>query len=451
MDDGQDGGKKGQEGVGLKASTTSSWKAHRNMSANRAFSIRLRELREAPPYWSRADLARRLRAAAHPDDPIPHVPSLIGLIKQWEAGRHTPGRRYRPLLARALRVPEHELFGDASPTTGPEDGATRLSLTSLNGSPASRKLAREHGDVWVIREMLRSLTASDRQFGGEHVREYATGYLSDVITPRLHRCAKSKERRELAAVSVEFSLRVAAMHLDAGHDTMSHHLLGVALGLAQQINDRPLAAWVLSRWGEQALHEASLLPDRHRQLIDSAVACTTAAAAMVKDAPPMARSFILTKVALATSLTGDRTSTKRALGQVWTAYGQVGTLEEPAWVDAYEWGHLRHEEARCYANLGMAAEATQAAEDALRVRTEARPRAFSLGVAALGYAQAPGADIERACALGQDLIDAAAELRSRRLMLRVSEVLQALAPHRGRRDVEALRESATTVLGRGTG
>ncbi|WP_131741248.1 XRE family transcriptional regulator [Actinomadura roseirufa] len=80
----------------------------------KAIGARLREAREAPPYWSRAEMARRLRAAADPRerDDLPHVPSLEGMIKQWEGGRYTPGRRYRPLYARVTGRTEADLFGN---------------------------------------------------------------------------------------------------------------------------------------------------------------------------------------------------------------------------------------------------------------------------------------------------------------------------------------------------
>src|SRR5437868_5496135 len=78
----------------------------------KAIGARLRAAREAPPYWSRADLARRLRDAADPRDRdrMPHVPSLTSMIKQWEAGKWVPNPRYRALYARVTSRTEDELF-----------------------------------------------------------------------------------------------------------------------------------------------------------------------------------------------------------------------------------------------------------------------------------------------------------------------------------------------------
>ena len=185
---------------------------------------------------------------------------------------------------------------------------------------------------------------SDRQFGGNHGRVYAASYLSDIVMPRLHAPTTEKIRRDLFTVSIEFALRVAAMHLDAGQTATSRRLLGVALSMAYEIEDLALTAWVLARCGEQAIHEAMLTGhDGARKHIDRAMAYTGAASSMASQLPPMARAFILTKQALSMSMTGDRVATLSVLAESWAAYEYVGKTEEPLWMKAYGWGHLRHE------------------------------------------------------------------------------------------------------------
>jgi len=221
-------------------------------------------------------------------------------------------------------------------------------------------------DVLVIRDVLRALTASDRRFGGHHARAWAADYLHNVITPRLHTPAPSPVRCALFSVATEFSLRVAALHLDAGHPRISMNMLGTAFAIAQESDDVTLAAWVLARRGEQEIHEAMLAQRRgeghaRQSHLSRARAYTSAAAAMAAAAPPMARAFILTKQALSSSLVGDRSAALDALAQTWTAYEQVGNRDEPEWMEAYGWGHLRHEAARCYYHLRMGDEAVEAA------------------------------------------------------------------------------------------
>lgn len=217
--------------------------------------------------------------------------------------------------------------------------------------------------------------------------------------------------------------------------------------MAYEIDDLTLAAWVLARRGEQEIHEAMITCGEAGKHVDQAMAYTGAAVSLASRSPPMARAFIVTKQALSASVAGDRTTALGALAECWRAYEQAGAMEEPPWMKMYGWGHLRHEEARCYYHLGMGADAVRAAEDSMRVRTETRPRAFSLGVQAIGYIQADQ-DIERACAIGHELVRLADQLGSRRVTIRLGEVLQVLIPYQGQPDVEDLREAAIPVMGR---
>ncbi len=294
------------------------------------------------------------------------------------------------------------------------------------------------GDVAVIRDMLRAMTASDRQFGGTHARRYASYYLGSLVQPRLHAHGDARILRDLFAVSTEFALRVASMHLDAGDARMSRRLLGTAGSLAEESEDLTLAAWVLARRGEQEIHERN---------VDRALAYTGSATAMARQAPPGARAFLLTKHALALSMTGARTETQRVLGEVWDAYDKLGSATEPEWMGVYGWSHLRHEEGRCYYNLGMGEEAAQAAAESMQVRSRerfARPRAFSLGVQAIGHAQAE--EVDQACAVGRELVAVASQLASDRVRLRLAEVLGALRPYRSLAAVQDLYEAARPVL-----
>lgn len=85
---------------------------------------RLRTAREAQKtpdggHWSRAEMARQLRAAATERDRqrLPGVPSLASMIKDWENGKYIPKGDYQRLYCRALQTSEQRLFGDEEPAT----------------------------------------------------------------------------------------------------------------------------------------------------------------------------------------------------------------------------------------------------------------------------------------------------------------------------------------------
>ncbi|MFI0484337.1 hypothetical protein [Actinomadura sp. 9N215] len=372
-------------------------------------------------------MAHELREASDYPHKMPSERSLTRCVERWEGGQvRRITERYRILYARALSMSQEELFED-SPHQPPIPVPTQ-------------------GDVEAIRMMLNALMAADRRFGGRRIRRQADDYLTDVIEPMLRGHVPEALKRQMFGLATEFTLRVAAMHLDTDQLAQALGLLGRASSMAAESADMTLTAWVLSRRGEHEMHQAALTsrPERRATFVRQALAYTEGAAGVAREAPPLSRAFLTTKHALAWSLTGNRARTQRVLGTVWTAYERAGDVQEPEWMGAYEYGHLRHEEARCYVNLGMGREAVQAAELALNARTAARPRAFTLGVLAIGHAQT--LEVEAACAAAHELIDLASQISSRRVCIRLGEVLDALTPYENNQAVAELREVAKPVL-----
>lgn len=316
------------------------------------------------------------------------------------------------------------------------------------------------GDVPAIRKMLSALIASDRQFGGGHAREFATEYLRTVVQSRLHAHIDRSVRYEFFGIATEFALRVASMHLDVGQGWVSRRILATASSMAEESGDLTLAAWVLSRRGEQEIHHNDITRlrrsggyantdrrDGDHDSIDRAIAYTSGAAALARNAPPVTKAFILAKHALAMSLSGDSAETLRVLHELRESYERAGSKPEPQWMGAYGWGHLRHEEGRCYRNLGMGEEAVSAAEDSMQIENRerfARPRAFTLGIQAIGYAQMR--EIDRACVIGHELSAVVGHLASDRARLRLAELLDVLGSHQHLTPVTELSEMARPIV-----
>jgi hypothetical protein len=315
--------------------------------------------------------------------------------------------------------------------------------TAVDGpSPLDLQSAPAHvtvGGVAAIRAVLDALASSERQLGGAGLREHTAAYLRTVIQPRLHAPADEAVRDQLFTVATEFALRLSSMHLDAGDLPACRALLATAAGLAHQTDDPSLIAWVLARRGEQDVHE-------HR--VEPAVAFTAGAVTLARHAPPGSLAFVLGKHALALSLTGDRAATLTTLGQAHDACDQRGRRPEPPWMGRYHRTHLRHDEARCYANLGLGTRAVRAAEDCLRDRAggaDTRPRAFTLGIHAIGHTH--NRQIEQACHTARELTTLTRQLASERVRLRLAETLTALRPYRRLTPVRDLYELARPVVG----
>ncbi len=380
--------------------------------------------------WDVPEMARQLRRAAREAGvPAATHTGLIRMIYAWERGDHKLTERYRLLYAAALGIDPDRVAHMPGEPPQPDEHAAACLPPTVSAVTA--------GDVAVIRGMLDSLTASDRQFGGAHALAYAMDYLRTIVMPRLDAHADDRVLQDLYAVTVEFKLRAASMQMDAGHARESRRLLGAAFPIAQETGAPIVSAWVLARCGEQLIQDGN---------IGQALACTAGAAAMATRSAPGARSFILVKNALTLSVTGDRRETVRALRDAWNAHDKAGSAREPQWMSVYGIEHLQHDEGRCYNNLGLGDQAVRAAEDSLQIRRLSRPRAFTLAVKALGHAQGANKDLDLACDTGRDLLAVTSEIASNRVRLELARVLDALRPYQATPAVRDFLEAARLVM-----
>ncbi|MDL4777196.1 hypothetical protein [Actinomadura xylanilytica] len=81
--------------------------------------------------------------------------SLEGMIKQWEAGRYTPGRRYRPLYVKVTGKSEAELFG----------GEQRRALLPV--------VTEQSDYAATVRDTNEHLIVLDSRYGGTAIADVA--------------------------------------------------------------------------------------------------------------------------------------------------------------------------------------------------------------------------------------------------------------------------------------
>ncbi|MGW4412175.1 hypothetical protein ACWEJ6_49825 [Nonomuraea sp. NPDC004702] len=401
---------------------------------------------------------------------LPARESMMRNLRLWEAGTtRRPQGRYRSLIARALSIPVEDLFETYQEQPAPGRDGSGISLETMwaaggQGHPAPPQTGTGHSsppprarrrtellDVEIFRNVLAALTISDRHFSDQHARAYATDYLFNVIEPRLHAPASDHVRQELFGVVTEFTLRAAAMHLDAGSTSTSTRLLGRARRAAQRSEDVTLKAWVSARQGEQEIHQAQLAHlHRHRghgaTRIRRAVDYSGRGAALAVDAPPLAKAFLLAKHALALSMTGDKPATIRVVSQLRRCQDKIGTGREPQWIGIYDQANIQHELARVYCNLRLGDQALQAVEASLHARRSGRPLAFSLAAKASAHLTASDVDIAQACDVALQLIALAGQMTSARLLLRIGELLRELEAHASFPAVRDVWEAARPLL-----
>lgn len=175
--------------------------------------------------WSRADLARQLRATA--EEELPAVSSLVSMIKQWETGKHAPGRMYRPLLERVFALPAEAAHLDP-------DESERLTLAIAD--PARVDL--------VVVESLATILAAQRRLDdvlGPAAVLPATAAQAATATALL-REARGKVRVALAPVAAEWVQFHGWLYAEMGDAAPATRLLTDAEELADDAGDGTLAA-----------------------------------------------------------------------------------------------------------------------------------------------------------------------------------------------------------------
>ncbi|QXJ22168.1 transcriptional regulator [Actinomadura graeca] len=230
----------------------------------KAIGARLRQIREAPPYWSRAELARLLRAAADPRDraDMPHVPSLIEMIKQWEAGRYLPNPRYRALYARVTGLTEDDLFA-------PRSAATRWCPDGLKGvstpDDEARLLAAAQRpsriDLSVV-DSLAAILAAERRAedagGSSPLIEPVRAQLAAVED--MVRGARGPVRRPLLDVAAQWAQFAGWLHSSVDRHDRAMEYLTRTLQWATEVGDQALVGAVMSWQGYVAERRGEIGP-----------------------------------------------------------------------------------------------------------------------------------------------------------------------------------------------
>ncbi|MFI6514632.1 transcriptional regulator [Spirillospora sp. NPDC050679] len=395
-----------------------------------SIGARLRAAREAPPYWSRAEMARRLRAAADPRElpDIPHVASLVSMIKQWEAGRYTPGRRYRPLYAQATSLSEADLFGTGIdvPLSGraPElpDGDLPERLADVTG----RRLGAD--DVAALAARAHRLRLADDVLSGEDLLGPAFRELDGAL--RVYRQASHSERtgRALLAVVGELAQIAGWIASDAGqHDrAVAAYRLGITA--ARQAGDRALLSQLIGLLGYQTTNLGA-----HGEGLALTQAALLAAG---PDAPPRTRALAWDRVAWASARVQDGPAAVLALGEAEAALNSTGPADPDYlyWVDE---GELQIMEARSYTELHRPLRAVPLLVRVLSRYDTARRRELALYLSWLVVALLDANEAEEAAEAAARMLEISAGLTSDRTSERARIVLERLRPYR---DVPAVRE-----------
>ncbi|QXJ22760.1 helix-turn-helix transcriptional regulator [Actinomadura graeca] len=294
----------------------------------KAIGARLREIREAPPYWSRSELARLLRAAADPRDRpgLPHVGPLTEMIKHWETGKRTPSRRYRALYARVTGLTQAELFG--------------VPISQAPALPAADS-ASPNDYAALVRDTNRHLIVLDSRFGGTSVAALAVQAFTSAKTA-LATGRHDADERDLLAAAGETGEIAAWTLYDANRLAESRATAHEAMLLSRLAGDRSMELFELShlalidvkqRHGREAL-----------RIAEHAIEDVTLA--------PRVKALFNIRAARSLAQAGDRARSLDRLERVASVLQDSMHSRDPAWSWWLDASELAVQRGLVYAELG---------------------------------------------------------------------------------------------------
>jgi hypothetical protein len=228
---------------------------------------------------------------------------------------------------------------------------------------------------------------------------------------------------------------------DIGRDGRAQLHFGRAFDLVQIGRDDQLGAHILASMSHLAHHlgqpdKAVLLAHRGRKLL--------------RDGPqqPELEARLLAMQARGCAPLREPTKCAKLLAQAETALGGHHAEAPSPWISRFDEGSLAIEAARCMRQLGDLTEARRQAERIISLRPAERARSRAFGQLILVTVLIAQGQLDEACAIAHDALDATASLGSLLVIHHLVDLRQLLEPYRASKVVahfllcldEALRE-----------
>ncbi|MFE7130817.1 Tat pathway signal protein [Streptomyces sp. NPDC057638] len=303
-------------------------------------------------------------------------------------------------------------------------------------------------DVDSVREMAGFFSQRDQKRGGADGRTALIAYLRTDLTNHLNRPATSENiRRDLYSAAAEMTYIAGWTAFDSREHTVAQHYFTLAVRLAAEADDAPLAGHVLRAMAHQA---ADL--GHGRQAVTLATA--SLGRGRYTRATPRERALLGVVHARALAADGQRREALAALRRAeddLTNASAVGSGDDPQRVFFFGEASLAHETACTLRQLGDLDAAETHFRRSIRTRrkdTFRRTHSVTLGY--LGALQAQRGHLDAACATWSEALTAMDGVHSGRARDTVIQMRRALSPIRARGGsaVTELDDRARTALGR---
>jgi hypothetical protein len=245
--------------------------------------------------------------------------------------------------------------------------------------------------------------ALDDANGGGAAFPMAVAYLRQEVAPLLQGKYDEFIGRALLAATAELKLDVGWMAYDAGNCALAWRYMTQALQLAHAVDKQLFGARVLAAMSHQALHLHQVRLAVH--LIRAARVRTE------QFAPPKARAMLAAMEACAQAADQRAQPCSMALLEAESAFAQVGSDDDPDWLD-FDQGGLSGHAARALRDLRQLREAERHAVASIALCQDGHSRTRAQRNAILATTQLQLGDVEAAAATGLLVIADAWRLHS---------------------------------------
>lgn len=295
-------------------------------------------------------------------------------------------------------------------------------------SPTAGSGTAGWGDLEAVRDMVAAFSRIDQRRGGGHGRTALARYLTSDVAAYLHGgFTDAKLRKAMFSTAGELAYLCGWMAFDNAEHPLAQRYFTVALKLAAEADDPPLAGHILRAMAHQAVDLG-----HPRQALG--LAATSMDGSHYTQACPRERALFSVVHAKALAAAGARAAAARALLR---AENDLATAEpgneEPGRVFFFGEASLAHETACALRDMGDLTGSVRAFQRSVRTRQAAtftRTHAVTLGY--LGAVHAGQGSMDEACAVWSDALEMMHGVRSGRARQSVMDMRSVLSSFRGR-------------------
>jgi hypothetical protein len=351
---------------------------------------------------------------------------------------------FRLPAAPSSSAPDTQVIRAEAPTSGATGNEGQLDLMGLlteltaSGLPVLDQTVRAPigigaGDGLSLRQsadgVLRFFLQLDDEMGGDVLYVPLARYVA-----RLAVNAQQDPGDGLPAFG-QLSQMTGWLALDANLHAEARRYLTTAVYVAHEAHEPALAASSLAYMSLQETycgHRASALA-----LAETAL--TTGAGAMT----PLVETTLSTRLARAHAGLGNSMQCLRSLEGSRAAFEKAGSDEEPLWVSYVDEIEVAAQEGACYLDLSLVREAAVSLRRAVELLERDAPRRVRDRVhylSRLAKCYLAEREVEQACATADDALTLSRAIGSARVIERLSEFNEALAPFEDNHEAHEFRE-----------